>query len=1384
MGKVNKWKLNRAGILNFWYYDEEFFDFANGKLLLRGSNGSGKSVTMQSLLPVLLDGRKSPDRLDPFGSKARRMEDYLLGEKEIVDSDERTGYLFLEYKREDTNQYLTTGIGLQAKRHKTMNFWGFVITDNRRIGEDFLLYEQERQGGEMQKIPLSRIQLENRIEDGGHVVKTSKEYMNLVNKYVFGFETNEAYEDLIKLLIQLRSPKLSKDFKPTVIYEILEGALPPLSDEDLRHLSDTIEHMDQTKQQIEQLHRELESLGRLNKAYQTYNERHIAEQAEEWLKTYRKAEREQNTYEELQSTKTALEQEIRLLEEEKLDLEQQKDTFEKKEQRLRSHEVWDLEKNREEVERSLKQKKIKFQGVEEKLHKRKQRELKLKEELDQEALHIDQKLADIQDQLSELRHDAEVASFLEHEQNEHDYKRYQEGEFDFQVWEKEARAHATLLEEIEERFEKYDVLRDQYSMKSKDLGEQKRKRDKAEREEKDWARMFEEDKEKKLNEIHTWTEEHDYLDISPELMNETARAVHHLYEPMSYTELSKPFQDAQMNFEQNKRTEMSEHQHELKMVENEIQKKQVELQEWKNQKDPEPERHPSTNEARQALIEQGVAFVPFYGAVEFREHVSQEVRNRLEAALLETGVLDALITDQSSVQHDRILKSDPQMMAHTLADYLVSDVEEDAHVSSSHVEEVLQSILVEDGSSGGHFTLKEDGEYRVGLLEGHAAPVESVRFIGKVARKRHREEQIARLTQEIAELEEQRSEIRLTLQRLEAAIQTSRNALASFPSDGDLVEAYRSLENKRWKIGRYTTTIEELDHQIKRIYEEFQQIKQDIGERTRHLNIEETRDGFKQAKQQMQRHYVLGIAELKSMHQDYQNTLKRKSDLAFQLEEVEEEVLDLLGEVNDIQDDLDRAQLDLSQILEQLDQAGAQDIRQQIQEVRVELNRIDKELNQKQETLPAKKTDLNHNMNEMEKQSDKVQFWNYLQQAWQYTFEQECSRKFVAVPEEESLLQQAKNVKKQFGHRLKEKEAQQVATHLTNVFYNEQPNLMEYRMKNFERSQEVPSWMQQIENDDYQASLDQWKQKASRKFIEMDYLGKQVSPYYVQQEVEHDQMRQESLLDQQDKDLYEEILFKSVGNKLRSRIQRAEKWTSQMNKLMESRDTSSGLTFSIKWKPRTADTEEEMDTKDLVALLKRDARTLKEEDLQQIITHFRSKIEKAKEMIDMKGEGHTLLQVLKEVLDYRKWFSFVLSYRREGEPKRELTNHAFYQFSGGEKAMAMYIPLFTACYSRYKEADPHAPFIISLDEAFAGVDDNNIREMFEVLEHLGFDYIMNSQVLWGDYDTISELAISELVRPKNANYVTLINYLWDGNQLGMSGLVEDEVEDEEDETLV
>lgn len=80
------------------------------------------------------------------------------------------------------------------------------------------------------------------------------------------------------------------------------------------------------------------------------------------------------------------------------------------------------------------------------------------------------------------------------------------------------------------------------------------------------------------------------------------------------------------------------------------------------------------------------------------------------------------------------------------------------------------------------------------------------------------------------------------------------------------------------------------------------------------------------------------------------------------------------------------------------------------------------------------------------------------------------------------------------------------------------------------------------------------------------------------------------------------------------------------------------------------------------------------------------------------------------------------------------------------------------------DAAPDAPCLITLDEAFAGVDEQNMRDMFCLVEAMGFNYIMNSQAIWGDCDVVPELNIYELLRPLNANYVTLYGTHWNGER--------------------
>ena len=1354
--------MNRAGLLNFWYYDEEIFDFHKGKLLLRGSNGSGKSVTMQSFLPILLDAKKTPDRLDPFGSRSRRIEDYLLGEKEISNRDERTGYLFIEYKKEETGQYVTTGIGLQARRNKALKSWGFVITDNRRIKEDLELYKMEKQGEERVRVPLSKKELETVIGDGGEVVDTNQEYMELVNKHVFGFETIDAYQDLIELLIQLRSPKLSKDYKPTVIYEILEKALPPLTDEDLRYLSDTIEQMDQTKQQIEQLDREVKAIGSVKKAYDTYNHRYLYEQLQEWKMVTNRLNNEQRDLNATQQLKEQAEVELRQLNRNIQQLEADTDTQNHLKESLQSHKVWALTKQKTQQEETLLRLRKEYKSISDRLDKLTSRERAKKREAEDVKEQIQQLQADIAQKIDDLSYESEESGFTHHGQNADDYKRHQQDAFNFDVWKQEVRKHQESLTKAMDQMREVESLRTTIQSKRQEVASLDQERDAQKVDEKDWENTFSEDKARFTDEIHQWMDSHSIFTFENSAIQLASRRLEDLYDVYTMDQVKGIFQPAVEAYDQTLYDQRSTLQTEKQQVQQQLHLHRQEISEWQSKRDPEPRREDATKQARIALKEKNIAHAAFYEVIEFRTHVPSDVQKRIESALLDTGLLDALIVEDSGeIEHDRILKPNPQELAYTLADLIEPDTEQTL-VSQQRVQEILQSILI--GESDSSMSVSEDGTYQIGIMAGHALPVVEVRYIGREARKRYRQELIAALQEKIIGFEYDMQLLELKEDEIKSAFAYSKEAWKTFPMNKDLWESYKQIQQVRSTIKSLSGRIETLGKDLQALDKSFQIGKRDLHLLTQAIPIDVELSVYKQALTHMA-HYQENLETIHRLHDRFSDANRNLIAVEHALNELELEVDETKGNEAIVKDHVMAQQAHVEQLVEQLKQEGAEDIQQQIQGVQAKLNTLEQALKQQNQALP-------HQLANQDKLAEKeirllstVAFWRQLEESWKQAVHTETERGLIEVKGHlESLEDWLPLLEVETSRELGI-----IERNLTNAYLTSEREMTEYRMREYTLQSESEAWMEKVTNEDWSTHLATWKAKTTRRLVDFDKRGVKVSPNSLYQELVNDQLIQQNRLNQQDEALYKEILFNSVGNKLRARIGRAEKWTEKMREIMEESDSSSGLKFSIKWKARTADAEEQLDTKDLVLLLRKNQALLKDEDLERISAHFRSKIQTAKRWVEEKGDGQTLLQVLKMVLDYRKWFSFELSYEKPNEPKRELTNHKFFTFSGGEKAMAMYIPLFTACYSRYKEAADFAPYIVSLDEAFAGVDENNINEMFEIVEKLGFNYIMNSQVLWGDYETVKGLAICELVRPKNADFVTVIRYKWDGQRMVMEG---------------
>mgnify|MGYP001679877310 CR=1 FL=1 len=253
------------------------------------------------------------------------------------------------------------------------------------------------------------------------------------------------------------------------------------------------------------------------------------------------------------------------------------------------------------------------------------------------------------------------------------------------------------------------------------------------------------------------------------------------------------------------------------------------------------------------------------------------------------------------------------------------------------------------------------------------------------------------------------------------------------------------------------------------------------------------------------------------------------------------------------------------------------------------------------------------------------------------------------------------------------------------------------------------------------------------------------------------------LIRKKDRELFEDILSQTVSRQLTDRIAESRKWVSDMSNLMKEMDTSMGLSFSLDWKPCKAENDMELDTVELEQILLRDHSLLTMEDIEKVAEHFRSRIRMEKLKLEEKQDVINYMDLVRDALDYRKWFEFHMYFKRGEGERKFLTNAAFNRFSGGEKAMAMYVPLFAAVNAQYKKAQENShPRIIALDEAFAGVDDKNISSMFELVHKLDFDYIMNSQSLWGCFETVKGIKIAELSRPQDSQIVSVICYTWNG----------------------
>lgn len=254
----------------------------------------------------------------------------------------------------------------------------------------------------------------------------------------------------------------------------------------------------------------------------------------------------------------------------------------------------------------------------------------------------------------------------------------------------------------------------------------------------------------------------------------------------------------------------------------------------------------------------------------------------------------------------------------------------------------------------------------------------------------------------------------------------------------------------------------------------------------------------------------------------------------------------------------------------------------------------------------------------------------------------------------------------------------------------------------------------------------------------------------------------ERLFAAREQEIIENHLLGEIAVELQRLIRDAESWISLANRELAARPTSTGLRFRFAWEP---------EPEGAFAAVRRPF--LRTSELwtpaeRGDLTRFLQERIRAEQAANEDGSWRDHLS---SALDYRRWHRFLVERQQEGVWRR-LDKRTYGTGSGGEKALALTLPLFAAAAAHYRSARTDAPRLVMLDEVFAGIDPTMRAQCMGVLVQFDLDVVMTSESEWGCYATVPGLAIYHLTALPGIDAVAATRWVWNGRERQQTDLVQ------------
>ncbi|WP_435238711.1 TIGR02680 family protein [Streptomyces sp. YPW6] len=1335
-----RWQPLRVGLVDLFHYDVDEFHFRDGRLLLRGNNGTGKSKVLALTLPFLLDGDLSPRRVEPDGDPGKRMEWNLLLGGEHPHS-ERLGYTWIEFGRlDDTTgeqHFRTLLCGLKAVSGRGIARHWFAVTRRRvdhgsseRTEETFRLLDATGTA-------LSRDRLAEAVAGHGMVYDQAKGYRRAVDEALFGLG-EQRYAALVDLLIQLRQPQLSKRPSEAALSRALTEALPPLDQAVIADVAEAFRSLDEEKDELASASAAERAASAFLEHYRRYARIASRRRARLPRTEHSRYERVQRDLAEDHERRTRAEEERAAAEEEIGSLAETGERLRAQETALREapemRDARDLEHAAEAVTRTRQAADRAREDREraDALHTKAlgrlgaaDNRLRTARALAEDAIaHTREQAAAGHVALPAAGLLSEPASRRAVEEATDRARRaldHVEGRLE--ASEQAAAAHRRAAGRLDEAdtdltlaAETHGEAEENAARVGRALLDDVRERARA------WKELAYSDETGLLDELQEWTRRLDgpyparlwatraHTARSADLAGQAADAAR------ATTELAERIAKAR---------------HELAALEAGTGRGPQ----------PPPTRTPGLRET--------LPGAPLWRLVDFRHAVRAADRAGLEAALEASGLLDAWVLPDGSALavdgHDLLLSpSNGPVSGSSLADVLCPAVDDGdgqaAAVDGTTVTRLLAAVGL-DGGGGAATWVAPDGRFRVGALTGTWAKPAAL-YIGEGAREAARRARVAALGIELGSLREESERLTARSEAIAARRRTLDAELSEVPDESSLTRAHARVsaaaETVRTARARYegrATEATEAAERAERAAGELAEAAADLGLPADRAALVVVRHALGSL--------ATALAALWPALREQGEAVRQVDDERAEAAEAEQRVVDLAQRAGEAARDAAAAD-QRHRTLRSTVGAAVAELQRRLAET-AEAQRIcdadQQRARQRHARADREASRAEGRIEQLEKD---------LAEAVDARAEAIAAlQRFTATGLVAVALPEATVPASEEGHWAATPAivfARAVESALASV--DDTDAAWERVQRRL--SEELKTLQDILSRHGHSASA---RMVEDGMVVDIVYQGRERAVPELAEALATEVGELTRILSAHEREILETHLITEVAGTLQELISASERQVRDMNTELEDRPTSTGMRLRLVWR---ASRKAPSGLAQARERLRQSADAWTLEDRAAVGEFLQAQI--ARQQSD-DGSG-SWLEHLTAALDYRSWHEFGVERHQHGRWV-PATGPA----SGGERVLALSVPLFAAASSHYASAgSPHAPRLVTLDEAFAGVDDDSRAKCLGLLSAFDLDVVMTSEREWACYPQVPGIAIAQLSRIDEVAAVLVTRWEWDGTR--------------------